>query len=314
VPATYGGCDEFGWTPIATAPVVDLGDQRSYSLMAVRRLHPSLQPELWDRLAPIVDRDNDLGQSERLQALATEEVIALDEAWKIFWPDGYRGVVLVGLRRTPNAFAAATEDDASGSLTSVSCELSAHREAVANMARRFAASSGLSRSRIEDLALAALLHDEGKADPRFQVWLRGGDRITFALAGEEVLAKSSVGMTLHESRAARIEAGLPDRWRHEAQSVRRAIGDPRLGAAEDAELVLWLIGTHHGHGRPLFPHHDPQEVPDGLGPQRLDFQFQGYDWPQMYEHLKSRYGLWELARMEAVLRLADHRASAEASI
>ena len=35
------------------------------------------------------------------------------------------------------------------------------------------------------------------------------------------------------------------------------------------ELVLWLIGTHHGHGRPLFPHDDPREPADAPGPQRL---------------------------------------------
>jgi CRISPR-associated endonuclease/helicase Cas3 len=70
-----------------------------------------------------------------------------------------------------------------------------------------------------------------------------------------------------------------------------------------------LIGTHHGHGRPLFPHEDPRETPDALGPQRIDFQFAGRDWPQLFELLKERYGPWELARMEAVLRLADHRTS-----
>lgn len=280
--------------------------------MPVRRLHPDLQPEVWSVIAQVLDRDNDLGQNERLTALTDAGVVGLGEARRLCWPERYRGVVLVGLQRNREVLAAATEDDQSGSFAPTVCGLPAHRNAVMAMARRFAVASGLSPARIEDIALAALLHDDGKADQRFQLWLRRGDRMALALAGEEPLAKSSLVMTLRESRAARAEAGLPDRWRHEAQSVTRAIADQRIQDAADPELVLWLIGTHHGHGRPLFPHNDPREAPNRLGLRRLDFQFQGYDWPQIYERLKMRYGLWELARMEAVLRLGDHRASTEA--
>jgi CRISPR-associated endonuclease/helicase Cas3 len=98
---------------------------------------------------------------------------------------------------------------------------------------------------------------------------------------------------------------LPDRWRHEADSVRRALAHPRFSGAHDPHLVLWLIGTHHGYGRPLFPHADSLHA----GPQDLDFQFQNEDWPQMFSLLLRRYGPWELARLEAIVRLADHRAS-----
>ena len=102
---------------------------------------------------------------------------------------------------------------------------------------------------------------------------------------------------------------------------------PELELAHDRLLVLWLIGTHHGHGRPLFPHAEAQDVesrplplPPALGgdlllkdtepgPQSLAFDFDGLDWAQIFEALKERYGIWGLARLEAFVRLADHRAS-----
>jgi CRISPR-associated endonuclease/helicase Cas3 len=92
-----------------------------------------------------------------------------------------------------------------------------------------------------------------------------------------------------------------------------AIGSERFAAAKDPELVLWLIGVHHGFGRPLFPHSDPAETSPDVGPQSLAFDWKGMDWPTLHTRLQSRYGIWELARMEAVLRLADHRASEEAA-
>ena len=106
---------------------------------------------------------------------------------------------------------------------------------------------------------------------------------------------------------------------------------PRFQEARDPELVLWLVGTHHGYGRPFFPHSDVEDarertnLPDvlgiphnsleaGAGPQSLAFDWKGLDWPGLYECLKARYGVWELARMEAILRLADHTASEEARV
>jgi CRISPR-associated endonuclease/helicase Cas3 len=108
--------------------------------------------------------------------------------------------------------------------------------------------------------------------------------------------------------------------------VRLAALHGEFKKAHDPLLVLWLIGTHHGHGRPLFPHADSLdaqergvELPSALGgkvtlrgehgPQSLAFDFDGRDWAQMFEELKERYGIWGLARLEAFVRLADHRAS-----
>jgi CRISPR-associated endonuclease/helicase Cas3 len=187
----------------------------------------------------------------------------------------------------------------------------------------FASSAGLPTERVADLKLAGYLHDAGKADPRFQAWLNYGDPLGPDLdAAGTILAKSGRPLP----RAARDSSGLPQHWRHEALSVRLALHVARFAEAEDPELVLWLLGTHHGHGRPLFPHVDPRdatprmlpavlglpsELPPGAGPQSLAFEWNGLDWPSLFARLKDRYGVWELARMEAILRLADHRASEE---
>jgi CRISPR-associated endonuclease/helicase Cas3 len=323
VPASYGGCDAFGWAPESTAPVKDLGDQQPPHRPAVSRLHPSLMSEdAWARIAAFVGDDEDQDDAERLTGLA-EHGHALDGPCDLIRPEGYGGAILRARRRRETAApAAGTEDDATGSLTGQGLTLAAHAAQVEGMARAFAQAAGLSSDLTEAVALAARLHDEGKADPRFQVWLRGGDRLA-ALKAEEAeqpLAKSPRSMTRAQSDRARRVAGLPDLWRHESDSVRRAMGDARLAALahEDEKkdlrgLVLWLIGTHHGHGRPLFPHADPRAdatYPDGAaGPHCLDFQHDGRDWPQLFAHLTARFGAWDLARLEAIVRLADHRAS-----
>lgn len=308
LPADYGGCDRFGWAPGSTAPVADLGDARLPGRRPTLRLHPALCGEAWPRIAAILE-DGDLTEAEALAALVEQGVIAAAADWRLVRPEGYPGAILIG--RRPTGLVPATEDDDASLAAPGAVPLAAHAAAVVAHAERFARAAGLPADRVTDIVLAARLHDEGKRDPRFQAMLRGGHRLALARRDAEPLAKSGLSPT--QRAAAWRSAGLPERWRHEAQSVRRAMADPALATAADPALVLWLIGTHHGHGRPFFPHDDPREPTDSAGPQRLDFRFAGQDWPQLYEALKARYGLWDLARMEAVLRLADHRASAEAT-
>jgi CRISPR-associated endonuclease/helicase Cas3 len=114
--------------------------------------------------------------------------------------------------------------------------------------------------------------------------------------------------------------------RHEALSVALARQHPAVMQLDedDRDLVLWLVGTHHGYGRTFFPPCDDSTVDSaetkvaveidgqkltakaGDAPLRLD---QG--WFERAEFLLRRYGPWELARLEAILRLADHAASAD---
>jgi CRISPR-associated endonuclease/helicase Cas3 len=199
--------------------------------------------------------------------------------------------------------------------------LPCHLDRVEHTAREFAAAAGLDESMIRLVTLAARLHDIGKADPRFQADLHGqSSLLRLGLAGfepAELLAKSGRGASSRSVRA------TPENFRHEALSVALAARHPALAELDedDRDLVFWLIGTHHGYGRPFFPPClDPQPTTvtelasDGTvllaradaAPLRLD---QG--WFERATRLNRRFGPWELARLEGVLRLADHAASAE---
>jgi CRISPR-associated endonuclease/helicase Cas3 len=215
-----------------------------------------------------------------------------------------------------------TESDLTGSILTQAVSLREHTAAVERTARDFAERAGLPTPRVRDVALAARFHDRGKGDARWQAWLCGSD--PFGDPSEDRMPLAKSGRTI--PREAWRAADLPAHWRHEALSVRLAIQDDALNAADDPELVLWLVGTHHGYGRPLFPHQDELDLaprvvagadgnwidlPASPGPQSLCFEWRGHDWATLADVVRARYDAWELARMEAILRLADHRVSAE---
>ena len=241
------------------------------------------------------------------------------------------GVVLIAPRgvREPRVVegtkpdgAPATEDDRLSRTATKPVSIDTHTCHVVASVSRFVQALGDAAGPVaNDLKLAAFLHDAGKADPRFQSLLSGDD--LWNRRDGPPLAKSG----RQAQKGARERAGLPTGWRHEALSVRMAQAHPRFAEADDPALVLWLIGTHHGFGRPFFDFADPHErspghddlfpclgverwrLAAGLGPQSMAFNFHGADWAAIYEQLKQRYGAWGLAHLEAALRLADHRAS-----
>lgn len=353
VPTVYGGVDEYGWNPDAPKPARDVASQaalpyegRSFAVRvapgllnspmhgaALARAIASADTRQWKYLreavmkiglpAEMVADLEKLGHAKGKVETYTELYGCED--------DSPRGVLFLAPRgiesprKEEEDSSNSTEDDFNGSLPGFSLPLLQHSHDVEKMAEQLSKLAGLSEERLSDVKLAGHLHDAGKVDPRFQAWLACGDPLGPDLdCPDEVLAKSARPLP----RNAREHFGLPTNWRHEALSVRLAPHMPRfVTESKDPELVLWLVGTHHGHGRPLFPHDDPEDaqprtnlpnvlgiprtLPPGHGPQSLAFDWNGLDWPSLYELLKARYGVWELARMEAILRLADHRASEE---
>ena len=327
VPADYGGCDDYGWAPAERDPVTDVADAAAWPYRN-RRLAVRVTPDVahWDRLAAVLaSSDDDPDLAELLNALPPEADAATPpgdsgkrsvrrqlevlrnvrrvETHRPYGPQPDRGIILVAPRGLAGERGAqpVTEDDSASHIAGKPVTLRDHTAAVVGYVDCFATTLGLTNQVAADLHLAAVLHDEGKTDSRFQLFLSGAD--SWNRPDGAPLAKS--GRSLPRSAGERAE--LPKSWRHEALSVRLATADARFAEAHDPYLVLWLIGTHHGFGRPFFGFSDPQD--GNQGPQAPAFDFHGLDWATLFERLKRRYGVWGLARLEAILRLADHRAS-----
>ena len=355
VPSAYGGCDGFGWAPTSEDWVRDVADEAAEPYWGRRcaiRIAPDILPgdRQWGDVSAVLSSESQ-GGPEWVGALievltrpgqegsdggdgpmlrdVRKSLEALRRAKgriDVHFPyAGGRagGAVIVAERRIDRSVTSvtatpSTEDEAASHTSAKPVSLDDHGHRVARLAEHFARVLGL-EDMADDLGLAAFLHDAGKADPRFQVMLSGGD--PWNRPDGPPLAKSGRSWLPD----AWVRAGLPRGWRHEALSVRMARVHPRLADARDPALVLWLIGSHHGWGRPFFNFVDsrPEQpapclsVPgwklpeDQSGPQSLAFDFDGADWPSLFEDLKERYGIWGLAHLEAVLRLADHRASEE---
>ena len=160
--------------------------------------------------------------------------------------------------------------------------LAEHLRGVGEKALVLARACGLPETLAESVAEAARLHDIGKNDPRYQLML-GAHPAT-------LLAKSGP----HEATVSRALAGLPRGWRHELASLALR---PDLDA-----LTRYLVGTHHGRGRPWLP-----AAPDHALWKRAD----GAAWPSLVAALRDEFGAWGLAYLEALVRLADWARSAE---
>ena len=202
--------------------------------------------------------------------------------------------------------------DEASSVTGAAVTLREHLVGVADKAADYARCLGLSSELQSDLQLAALLHDLGKVDSRFQKKMTDGNEVQQAMVGER-LAKSLPGV-----RPSRF--GWPP-VRHEFMSVAMAESSDRVREqAHDPDLVLHLVGAHHGRGRPLpeiredfaceilrFDHEGQQfEASTDLAGSSLALEMADRFW-----RLNNRYGYHGLAWLEAILRLADQQRSAE---
>lgn len=181
------------------------------------------------------------------------------------WPDG-----------------AADED--SRSILSAPQNLADHAEQVAARARDVAIRLGLPAEEVEALAIAARLHDDGKAAVRWQNAMN-------APKDGRPYAKTSGGGNWR----------LLEEYRHEFGSLLKAEREDLPDSTRD--LILHLIAAHHGYARPLIRSAGCEDgSPSLLEPKAGDVALR-------FARLQKQYGPWGLAWREAILRAADQSVS-----
>jgi CRISPR-associated endonuclease/helicase Cas3 len=354
IPAEYGGADAFGWHPASTEPVQDVGDacvnemanaapqdgQRRLIRMRVYSVDEKVKA--FSELLKQGNDDEDALQ-EFLDTLAARPSDPLAEAVihefarskprLSLYP---AGVVLSARVRpgfykpdgkkpcgAPEAIDDTTDtDDTSsvraGTLRPVEVTLADHSDGVTRWATSFTERLGLHGELAEVIRQAAHLHDIGKADRRFQAMLYGDE------PGDTLLAKSGREFDARWYKEVREHFGLPKGFRHELVSAAlvRQHREQLLGELTDAQrdLVEYLVGTHHGRGRPFPPFIEdktPEVVTLESGGQRLSASSAhrlwrlDEGWADCFWKLVRRYGYWGLAYLETLLRLADTTRSAE---
>lgn len=341
-------------------PAEDLGDQAqlAYEARATLRLDPRLLERLGlpDRLTAPSPRDEQNASLTR-RAAVEDWLARVSELPLGILPDWVTRVIerLRAARRFD--IEAVSEDEEHGyyvlvehtadpgilddydhklSLTGNATTLRAHLGGVGTKAAAYGRRLGLSDGLVDDLRLAGELHDLGKVDSRFQAQMHGHDPVLLA-AADEPLAKSVPGARTRRNQWPPV--------RHEITSVALAQSNrAALDRAHDSDLVLHLVGTHHGHSRPLPPIRqdpDPRELtalgcmhqggfrlrsPGGAGPDAWEasgVQVQvtvgsnlaetplALEMADRFWRLQERYGHHGLAWLEAIFRLADQQQSAE---
>jgi CRISPR-associated endonuclease/helicase Cas3 len=358
VPVTYGGIRSGCFDASSTDLVQDRAEQAELFARArpVLRLHPVVV----DRLGLSVPLDDPDEARTALDRLASNGDWP---AWKRLWADklakGRGSLVVPGeplwtvieARRLPLAALRGvlqpeatleggielTTDGDDSFHAGRAVSLAEHSADVETFAREYATRCGLGAELAEHVAVAAWLHDIGKADRRFQLMLRGGSEIEL-FKDETPWAKSAMPPGAREAhRLAQQKSGYPPGARHEVQSlamvqrqleaVKNALKKVAYTSELDVDLVLHLVASHHGYCRPFAPAVVDESPIDVMLTEHTSKTFGVVDFASTTSRnelhrlgspladrfwtLVAKYGWLELCWLEAILRLADHRASEE---
>lgn len=327
--SSEGGADKFGWKPDSTHPVRDIGNEcsceraRQAGGRCVVRAHPALwfaenaeeqeaiQEALEMNLRLWKEEGDDEGKDAILEIIEQcypefDWMERSDRAGNLYFTTKW----LKPQARSANNLADETEEDDSASFT-VPVPLKEHVKGVVEHVKSFAIASGVGDELANALETAAALHDLGKCDMRFQTLL--GAATDDGLDG--MLAKSEGGVSKMERDRRRRVAGYPPNARHELWSVALAEKSELISDSALRDLILHLIGTHHGYGRPFAPVWEEQESVEVVsangellkanGKNVRDLWSLGSGWVDRFARLNRAYGYWGLAYLEAILRRAD---------
>ena len=178
-------------------------------------------------------------------------------------------------------------DEDSRSILSAPQTLTDHAKQAAVRARELATRLELPGEEIEALAVAALLHDDGKAAARWQ------NAMNAPKDDGRPYAKTCGGGNWR----------LLEGYRHEFGSLLRAERADLPDRTRD--LILHLIAAHHGNARPLISSAGCEDGPPSL------LESKSGEAALRFARLQKRYGPWGLAWREAILRAADQSVSRE---
>lgn len=322
-----GLLDQFGWDAESSAPVVDASIADSglpLEAEAIRRLCGVSVGALVNIALGIVADDEDLDESDRaeavdriLETIGAATPVGWDESdWRELISDLERRVVTAP-NEVPRLPRRASREPSSDELDELSqadtaVDLDRHNEAVAARSRTIADRLGVSSDLAAVVERAGRSHDLGKVDGRFQRWLDPD--------GSQLVPVAKSQMPRSRWNAARIAAGWPRGGRHEelsARLVRRWL-EAQPGRCDPlmADLLVHLIVSHHGSGRPLVMPVDDHatdvsfEIEGASVGAPADLSMIDWSQPARFRRLNERFGPWGLALLEAIVRRADHTVSA----
>ena len=336
VAASSGGYDQHGWDPHATSPVLDVSPLAAGVLVLEHDVLANLvdldaAPAVTAALHALGSAlDDDDPADDEIKAAAAAVLDALADAtphpwitepeWAAFLHTMSNATPAVPVDGPPRLVAprrpgqrATVRSDAFDELSLAQSQLlDDHLATVGDTAALIGQHIGLNPDLVEAVRLAGAFHDQGKTDTRFQRWLDPTGR------ADNPVAKST--MTRDQWEQARMTSGWPRGGRHETLSARlvTAAIAHGLDAGPDPDLLIHLVATHHGHGRPSLPTvDDPAPTATTATVAGIAVTVSGdlsageWDQPARFRRLCERYGYWGLALLEAIVRQADHAASAQ---